>query len=119
MRKLIILLTGGIASGFLLAGCGQAGDAGSLQDSASAGAEENIPEGAEMVSLKVEGMTWTANCVPAVQSALAKVEGVQDVKVDLKDGKASIIAAKGKGTADQLIKAVADIPGGWFKATPN
>ena len=57
MKKLIILLTGGIASGFLLTGCGQAGDAGSLQDSASAGAEENIPEGAEMVSLKVEGMT--------------------------------------------------------------
>jgi copper chaperone CopZ len=54
-----------------------------------------------------------------VQSALAKVEGVQDVKVDLKDGKASIIAAKGKVTADQLIKAVADIPGGRFKATPN
>lgn len=57
MRKLMILLTGGIASGFLLVGCGQAGDAGSAQGPTSAGAEENIPEGAEMVSLKVEGMT--------------------------------------------------------------
>jgi len=54
-----------------------------------------------------------------VQSALAKVEGVKDVKVELKDGKASIIAAKGKVTADQLIKAVADIPGGRYKATAN
>lgn len=50
-------LTGGIASGFLLVGCGQAGDAGSAQGSASAETEESIPEGAEMVSLKVEGMT--------------------------------------------------------------
>jgi copper chaperone CopZ len=54
-----------------------------------------------------------------VQSALAKVEGVKDVKVELKDGKASIIADKDKVSADQLIKAVADIPGGRYKATAN
>ena len=59
------------------------------------------------------------NCVPAVQSALAKVEGVQDVKVELKDGKASIVAKKGKVNVEQLIKAVADIPGGRYKATAN
>ena len=112
-------LTGGIASGFLLVGCGQAGDAGSAQGPASAETEENIPEGAEMVFLKVEGMTWTVNCVPAVQSALAKVEGVKDVKVELKDGKASIIADKGKVSADQLIKAVGGISGGRYKATAN
>ena len=57
MRNLMTFLTGGIASGFLLVGCGQAGDAGSAQGPASAETEENIPEGAEMVSLKVEGMT--------------------------------------------------------------
>ena len=57
MRNLMIFLTGGIASGFLLVGCGQAGDAGSAQGSATAETEESIPEGAEMVSLKVEGMT--------------------------------------------------------------
>ena len=39
-------LTGGITSGFLLLGCGQAGDAGSAQGPASAETEENIPEGA-------------------------------------------------------------------------
>ena len=54
-----------------------------------------------------------------MQSALAKVEGVQDVRVDLNDGKAFIIVSKGKVTADQLIKAVADVSGGRFKATPN
>ena len=59
------------------------------------------------------------NCVPAVQSALAKVEGVQDVKVELKDGKASIVSKKGKVNVEQLIKAVADIPGGRYKATAN
>ena len=42
-----------------------------------------------------------------------------DVEVELKDGKASIIADKGKVSADQLIKAVADIPGGRYKATAN
>ena len=57
MKKLTVLLTGGIASGFLLVGCGQAGDAGSAQGPNSAGAEENIPDDAEMVSIKVEGMT--------------------------------------------------------------
>ena len=54
-----------------------------------------------------------------MQSALAKVEGVQDVNVELKDGKASIVAKKGKVSVDQLIKAVADIPGGRYKATAN
>ena len=54
-----------------------------------------------------------------MQSALAKVEGVKDVKVELKDGKASIIADKDKVSADQLIKAVADIPGGRYKATAH
>ena len=54
-----------------------------------------------------------------MQSALAKVEGVKDVRVELKDGKASITATKGKVTADQLIKAVANIPGGRYKATAN
>lgn len=119
MKKLTFLLSGGIASGFLFVGCGNAGDAGLAQGPTSAGAEENIPDDAEMVFLKVEGMTWTANCVPAVQSALAKVEGVKDVRVELKDGKASITATKGKVTADQLIKAVVDIPGGRYKATAN
>ena len=54
-----------------------------------------------------------------MQSALAKVEGVKDVRVELKGGKASITATKGKVTADQLIKAVVDIPGGRYKATAN
>ena len=54
-----------------------------------------------------------------MQSALAKVEGVQDVNVELKDGKASIVAKKGKVNIEQLIKAVTDIPGGIYKATAN
>ena len=54
-----------------------------------------------------------------MQSALAKVEGVQDVNVELKDGKASIVAKKGNVNIEQLIKAVTDIPGGRYKATAN
>ena len=57
MKKLTFLLSGGIASGFLFVGCGNAGDAGLAQGPTSAGAEENIPDDAEMVFLKVEGMT--------------------------------------------------------------
>ena len=45
----------GIPVGFFAAGCGQAGDAGS--DQGSTPTEESIPDDAEMVSLKVEGMT--------------------------------------------------------------
>jgi len=52
-----------------------------------------------------------------VQSALAKVEGVKNVKVDLKSGKASVVTDKGKVSREQLIQAVAGIEGGQYKAT--
>jgi len=52
-----------------------------------------------------------------VQSALAKVEGVKEVKVDLGSGKASVVTDKGKVSAKQLIQAVADIQGDKYKAT--
>jgi|TARA_B100000676_G_scaffold200721_1_gene197192 copper chaperone CopZ len=52
-----------------------------------------------------------------VQSALAKVEGVKNVKVDLKSGKASVVTDKGKVSPEQLIQAVAGIEGGQYKAT--
>ena len=55
--------------------------------------------------------------MPAVQSALAKVEGVKNVKVDLKSGKASVVTDKGKVSPEQLIQAVASIEGGQYKAT--
>ena len=55
MRRLLRFFTLGIPVGFFAAGCGQAGDTGS--DQGSAPTEESIPADAEMVSLKVEGMT--------------------------------------------------------------
>ena len=55
MRRLIRFFALGIPIGGVAAGCGQAGDAGSAQGPAPT--EESIPADAEMVFLKVEGMT--------------------------------------------------------------
>ncbi len=55
MRRLLRFFALGIPVGFFAAGCGQAGDTGSAQGPAPT--EESIPADAEMVSLKVEGMT--------------------------------------------------------------
>ena len=70
----------------------------------------------EFIHLKVDGMTWTFSCVPAVQSALAEVNGVKNAEVVLEGGKASVTVEKGKVDAKQLEQAVASIQGGHYKA---
>ena len=114
MRNLIKFFILGVPVGFFAIGCGEAGDTGSTQSVAPA--EEGLPADAEMVFLKVEGMTWAAKCVAAVQSALAKVDGVKSVDVQLEGGKASVVTEKGKVSPEQLIEAVSALPGG-YKAT--
>ena len=55
MRSLIRFFVLGVPIGFIVIGCGKAVDTGSTQSVAPA--EENLPADAEMVFLKVEGMT--------------------------------------------------------------
>ena len=56
------------------------------------------------------------NCAPAVQSALAKIDGVSNAKVVYKSGKATVTVKKDKVTSEQLEQAVASIQGGRYKA---
>jgi hypothetical protein len=55
MRRLIRFFVLGVPVGFFAIGCGEAGDTGSMQSVVPA--EEGLPADAEMVFLKVEGMT--------------------------------------------------------------
>ena len=55
MRRFIRFFVFGVPVGFFAAGCGESGDTGSTQSVAPS--EEGLPADAEMVFLKVEGMT--------------------------------------------------------------
>ena len=59
-------------------------------------------------------------CAGAVRSALVKVPGVVDAdqsKVTAADDSAVVLVKKGSVTTDQLVKAVADIDGGYVATT--
>lgn len=62
---------------------------------------------AKTVSLSVTGMTCEA-CASTVTKALKKVDGVSDVKVDLKKNTATVTLAKAGTSSATLIKAVSD-----------
>ena len=51
-----------------------------------------------------------------MQSALAKIDGVNDAKVVFASGKATVTVEKGKVSSKQLEEAVANIQGGRYKA---
>ena len=59
----------------------------------------------EEVVLNVEGMTCGA-CEDVVKSALLKCDGVKDVEVSHKEGKAVVQKEGSEAKTDELIKAV-------------
>jgi mercuric transport protein len=61
----------------------------------------------KMVSLNITGMTCES-CVNTVEKALKKVDGVKEVKVDLKNNMATVTLASAKTSTSGLIKAVSD-----------
>ncbi|MDP1676496.1 MAG: heavy metal-associated domain-containing protein [Bacteroidota bacterium] len=63
-------------------------------------------EKSKTVILNVSGMTCES-CVGTVEKALKKVDGVKEVKVDLKNKKATVTLAS-TTTSATLIKAVSD-----------
>lgn len=67
----------------------------------------------EIVKLSVSGMKCD-NCVAKVDKALRGVEGVKDVKVDLKSQTAEIYLASASVKSETLVKAVS---GAGFKAS--
>lgn len=62
----------------------------------------------QVVKLAVAGMHCD-NCVAKVDKALRGVEGVKDVKVDLKGEFADVTLASASVKSDALIKAVTDV----------
>jgi Cu+-exporting ATPase len=65
-------------------------------------------EKSKTVTLSVSGMTCES-CVNTVEKALKKVNGVENVKVALKEKTATVtLASNSKTTAVQLIKTVGD-----------
>ena len=61
--------------------------------------------GGASVSLHVEGMTC-ASCKVAVRTALTKLEGVKDVRVDVAKKSATVDYDQTKVTPQQLVDAV-------------
>ena len=59
----------------------------------------------EEVVLNINGMTC-GGCESKVKKVLSACKGVSDVKVSHKDGKAELHLEEGKGSVDDLIKAV-------------
>ncbi len=57
------------------------------------------------VTLNVKGMTC-GGCESKVKNVLSALNGVSDVKVSHKDGKAELHLEEGKASVDDLIKAV-------------
>lgn len=57
------------------------------------------------VKLAISGMSCNS-CVTKVDKALRSIEGVQDVKVDLKNESAEIVLASASVKSDALVKAV-------------
>ena len=60
---------------------------------------------AKDVTLHIKGMTC-GGCEGKVNKALSACEGVSDVKVSHKDGKAELHLEDGKASIDELIKAL-------------
>lgn len=63
---------------------------------------------AERVTLPVEGMSCAA-CVAKVEKALKNTRGVQDAKVNLVAGKATIDYLKAETSMEELVKAITGI----------
>ncbi|NLC11032.1 MAG: heavy-metal-associated domain-containing protein [Firmicutes bacterium] len=59
----------------------------------------------ENIVLRIEGMSCK-HCQAAVEDALKKLEGVESVKVDLKEGKSYITFDSSLLTKENLIEAV-------------
>lgn len=82
-------------------------------DSATAPADQGVEaatSGAELVTvtIPVEGMTCSA-CAVGVKSTLARLDGVQDVEVDLARREARIQTVAGRITPERLATAISDL----------
>ena len=69
------------------------------------GSAEGVAQNADDIVLNIKGMTC-GGCENRVKGALTACEGVKDVHVSYKDGKAPVHIEKGKANKEKLIEAV-------------
>jgi copper chaperone CopZ len=73
----------------------------------------DVCDDSEDVVLEIRGMTC-AGCEGKVEKVLSACEGVSDVNVNYKDGKAELYLEDGKASIDDLIEALEHVG---FKAS--
>ncbi len=81
---------------------------GLCKDTEKSGKGEDVEQHAADVVLNIRGMTC-AGCEGRVKDALSAVEGVSDVKVSHKDGKAQLHVEEGKVDKAALIEALKQV----------
>ena len=65
------------------------------------------PEGGKLITMSVDGMSCQFNCAPKVQETLAKIEGVEGVKVDFETKQAVVAVKDAKFDGAKLESALA------------
>ncbi len=70
-----------------------------------AGEKGELPEGQERAAISVSGMTCGGCCVK-VETAVAKMEGVVDVKADYEKGVATIVYEKATVDVKQIVEVI-------------
>ncbi len=81
---------------------------GLCKDTEKSGNAEDVAQHAADLVLNIKGMTC-AGCEGRVKDALSACEGVSDVKVSHKDGKAHMHVEEGKVKKDVLIEALKQV----------
>jgi len=71
----------------------------------------------ESTSFKIDGMTCAVGCAATIESKLARLEGVQDAKVDFDTKEATVSFDPAKQTPEKLVKTVETIADGAYKVS--
>ena len=67
--------------------------------------EGKLPEGQARAVIQVSGMTC-GDCCVKVEAAVAKINGVVDVKADYEEGVATVTYEKNKVDVKQIVEAI-------------
>jgi len=70
-----------------------------------AGEEAKLPEGQAKASISVSGMTC-GGCCAKIETAVAKLDGVVNVKADYEKGIATVVYQKDKVSVDQIVETI-------------
>jgi len=68
------------------------------------------------VMLVIEGMSCEAGCKRAIESKVAKMEGVESIAVDFESAEALVHYDASVTKPDEIIATIADIGGGLYAA---